>query len=399
MSYSTSVNVACANRAAALAELWTRFTAMGWTLHDNMDGSSYRVYSSNGEASDRITEYIKVTWTTANVINFQPYGWWNNSTHAGSSANTTTSNNTTSETGCYLWIYGDKDLVYIMTKVGSTYYSSLFGHVKTRQNTLIATLTSGASSGSGVTLNVDSSTGFSAGSSYQIFSSVGEGRDWVAISSVPTGSSMVVTTLPRNYSAGAKIGICPSTFGLATVTSFAVTCPRDAVGTTNYGTYGAITQNAFYTTTSIDPDSALGAYVLVPFFFTGPDAAAHTTRSIGYHDGNILSSPSTSMVCEDTFGVGLLDSGTATSGAASTLTDSTKSWSVNVYQNKVVIITFGTGVGQIRKISSNTATELTVSVNWVTTPDATSQYKIYDEGYRYLVGTVVSLNTACREGV
>jgi len=72
--------------------------------------------------------------------------------------------------------------------------------------------------------------------------------------------------------------------------------------------------------------------------------------------------------------------GTATAGTTTTLTDTTKAWTVNGYQNRVVRITSGTGVGQVRNIASNTATALTVSTAWTTTPDATSAYVIETKG-------------------
>lgn len=72
-------------------------------------------------------------------------------------------------------------------------------------------------------------------------------------------------------------------------------------------------------------------------------------------------------------------SGTATSGGNTTLTDSTKSWSTDQHLGRVVKITGGTGSGQSKRISANTATQLTVESAWSTNPDATSQYKIlYD---------------------
>jgi len=69
------------------------------------------------------------------------------------------------------------------------------------------------------------------------------------------------------------------------------------------------------------------------------------------------------------------ESGTATGGTGTTLIDTGKVWTVNAYQNMVVKITGGTGIGQVRLVSSNTATELTVPT-WTTNPDATSIYQI-----------------------
>lgn len=78
---------------------------------------------------------------------------------------------------------------------------------------------------------------------------------------------------------------------------------------------------------------------------------------------------------------------TATAGAASTLTDTAKTWPVNGWANSQVRIVSGTGAGQIRSIASNTANVLTVSAAWAVNPDATSVYRIEGHGnYIYLMG-------------
>ena len=68
--------------------------------------------------------------------------------------------------------------------------------------------------------------------------------------------------------------------------------------------------------------------------------------------------------------------GTATAGAASTLTNSAKTWETNMWANYQVRITGGTGKGQIRVVASNNGTVLTVSTAWTVNPDATSTYAI-----------------------
>lgn len=71
------------------------------------------------------------------------------------------------------------------------------------------------------------------------------------------------------------------------------------------------------------------------------------------------------------------DSGTATAGGATTLTDAGKSWTVNAFAGYYVFILAGTGAGQqAAYIVSNTATQLTINTAWATNPDATSQYVI-----------------------
>jgi hypothetical protein len=71
--------------------------------------------------------------------------------------------------------------------------------------------------------------------------------------------------------------------------------------------------------------------------------------------------------------------GTASAGASNTITTTSTSPSLNAWAGRVVTIRAGTGVGQVRTISSNTNganSVVTVSANWTVTPDATSVYDI-----------------------
>jgi uncharacterized repeat protein (TIGR01451 family) len=67
-------------------------------------------------------------------------------------------------------------------------------------------------------------------------------------------------------------------------------------------------------------------------------------------------------------------SGTASSGAASTLADIGKTWTPNEWGGYTAYVTGGTGAGQQRTIITNTATQLSVTPAWTTNPDATSTY-------------------------
>ena len=65
------------------------------------------------------------------------------------------------------------------------------------------------------------------------------------------------------------------------------------------------------------------------------------------------------------------------SNTSTTLNDTSKSWTVNAYSSGYfIMITSGTGAAQQRTISANTATQITVSSAWTTTPDSTSVYII-----------------------
>jgi len=69
--------------------------------------------------------------------------------------------------------------------------------------------------------------------------------------------------------------------------------------------------------------------------------------------------------------------GTSTGGNTSTtLNDINKSFTPNQFVNFLVEITGGFGAGQVRRIASNTATQLTVSTPWLLTPTSSSTYQI-----------------------
>jgi hypothetical protein len=67
--------------------------------------------------------------------------------------------------------------------------------------------------------------------------------------------------------------------------------------------------------------------------------------------------------------------GTATSATGTTLVNSAKTWAASQWINFQVRIVSGTGAGQIRTITANDGTSLTVAA-WTVTPDATSVYSI-----------------------
>jgi hypothetical protein len=99
-------------------------------------------------------------------------------------------------------------------------------------------------------------------------------------------------------------------------------------------------------------------------------------------DGRLVSTPAWID-----FGFKSFATGTATAGAATTLTNSVKTWTTNQWWNIQVRITAGTGAGQIRTVASNTGTVITVSAAWTTNPDATSQYSVEgNDDFIYFIG-------------
>lgn len=84
----------------------------------------------------------------------------------------------------------------------------------------------------------------------------------------------------------------------------------------------------------------------------------------------------------------IFESGTSSgSNTTTTLNHTGKTWGVNQWTNSQVRITAGLGIGQVRNIASNTASQLVPSVAWTTTPDGTSQYEITaNDDNLYLLG-------------
>ena len=79
-------------------------------------------------------------------------------------------------------------------------------------------------------------------------------------------------------------------------------------------------------------------------------------------------------------------SGIATSATSTTLVNSAKSWTGSQWINYQVRIVAGLGAGQIRTITANNGTTLTVAT-WTITPDSTSQYVIEgNDDNLYLLG-------------
>jgi hypothetical protein len=98
-------------------------------------------------------------------------------------------------------------------------------------------------------------------------------------------------------------------------------------------------------------------------------------------DGKLIATPSW---YDD--GYEVQASGTATSATGTTLVNSAKNWTASQWVNSQVRIVSGTGAGQIRTITANTATTLTVAT-WTTTPDATSVYQITgNDDFLYYMG-------------
>jgi hypothetical protein len=166
-------------------------------------------------------------------------------------------------------------------------------------------------------------------------------------------------------------------------------------GALSANTLGQITEdyNLFICSSSPRTNVTAGAHSIsdgsyAPLFFTGHEyySIGATLMPFGMPKpgspflgfGNQAASPVTDiMQAARPSGFVKAAAGTATSGAALTLTDTNQAWGTNVFAGYTVKIISGTGNGQTKTIASNTATILTVDGNWKTTPDSSSVYEIY----------------------
>jgi phage-related protein len=85
----------------------------------------------------------------------------------------------------------------------------------------------------------------------------------------------------------------------------------------------------------------------------------------------------------------------ATAGAIQSITDSTLAMTVDEHKDRYVLLTAGTGRGQLRRIRSNTATTLTVWTPWTTTPDTSTKFKVFS----FVAGASKPLWTAAGSAV
>lgn len=133
----------------------------------------------------------------------------------------------------------------------------------------------------------------------------------------------------------------------------------------------------------------LGAGTLASGSFRKYDYATNTWTTLSQTglaaslgtDGKLVATPS--WIDQDYIP---LASGTATSATATTLVNSGKAWTTSQWVNSQIRIVSGTGAGQIRTITANDATSVTVAT-WTITPDATSVYQITgNDNFLYYMG-------------
>jgi hypothetical protein len=364
----------------------------GWTLHDDQSaaGTPYIIMSSDGENSDQETVYVQLTRGTADRLQFYIYMDWNATTHTGVSKLGSASYSyilTDDDASFDMWMSANGDGFILITLVGTAYNLCHVGLIEPFDDTE-GTLDTAISSGSNVDISLGSgeAAGFEVGKRYQI---VGGGyRDPLSVTAVNLSTDTVtVASVPRTYAIGSKFGAVPFKWyhlNSRNTSAMMFLYRMDGAGNGNEATYSTVNYQ-MVGFSAVDPDARSSGndnfYPMYPRVFYD----SSTTGIVGMQPEDslwlimdfITTSGHTVSVTE-------LDSGTSSgSNTSTTLNDTTKSWTADEYNGKAIIITAGTGAGEIRTISDTTSTQITVGSAWTTTPDATSEYVICEEAWMF----------------
>jgi hypothetical protein len=376
-----------AGNVAVLSKVanWQGWSALTWGVDE------ISVWKSRGESGLEPYGYVCITPdATASTLRIKAYQYWDAGSHTGTRKNYEPAdsfylNAFSSTYDCI--IAGDKDLIYLNNRAqaGDVWagWFQMFGHMPRRFCPDLITTTGDIVAGSNVSIPVtDSSKVPGIGGYFQILG-LSEGCDRLQVASIPDSTHVVVVSLPRNYASGATIGLPASTFFINNSllnsgyqTPFPVSYFSDAgltVGTGRF-TMSAIDMrslNLFY-----------GKYVMTPFY-----CCSNTLAAIGWLDKGMFYYAGAALwdvACENDDGSIITTNILATSATNLTLVDSTKSWTPDEFIGKFIVLVGGTGIGQVRKITDNDGTTLTIGYAWYINPDATTTFRIYDTVYRYL---------------
>ena len=196
------------------------------------------------------------------------------------------------------------------------------------------------------------------------------------------GYSIHITGGPN---AGVTLAISFNTVGANGV----ITVPVQASAFTASTTYRLLTPR-WYVLNAITAAGTTTAAVFRYYdFATNTWTSAETGATDGIAPAAVIGTDSKLIATPSWQGSGYKSfaTGTATSATATTLVNSAKTWTASQWINSQVRIVSGTGAGQVRTITANDATSLTVAT-WTTTPDATSVYSIEgNDDFIYYMGS------------
>jgi hypothetical protein len=386
MSFASLIKYYASNSQDAIDNFKDIMVSGGWSLYDDLSGGSPYSYvlTSSGTSGEEWPAYLKIS-EGSNRIDFDHYVYWDNSAHTGNIKISYNEYIAGSSSPFYIWCSASENSAAFDSYISSQHQTTFFCLLNSFDAYAAFGVTqSGVSSGSDVVLQLGSGEAdrFVVGTSYQIVGT--NAREFVEISAVDKAlDRLTISSLSYSFDAGSRIGVLPHRWGLWRYQSWRILM-MDFDGTGDVPNYANGSWTGILNRGYIDPDTRTQKYPMTPHLVYGYG----NSGLFGYVP---LDQTTNWLRCyintnhELPVSVGNLDTGTSSgSNTTTTLNDTSKSWTTNEFSDKVLIITAGPGVGQFRRIVSNTGTELTITEAFDTLPTDLSDYTICEEGWQYL---------------
>lgn len=377
--------------------LETILQTMGWSLLKGgwSLANDYCVFNSRGEVASTADSVVRI-WKSGSYVKFQVGSSYNSSTGQLINPSRSIGGLITSTVNPFVaGVWGDKDIVFIKTYVGSLRTIVVFGRVPTlwSENTVVAIPDDAIVAGSDVGVVVDTVSGFEVGQKYQFKTYAASAPDTPSETATLTDIDVAALTLTFDLlsysrSKNTVIGVLPipcfcndSFSGLQYDLSWTYFDNTDA---TNGINMNACYLNSYPMRYQDQPDNRINKYVAEFLnFYVEPVNGGSKNFGVGYGNSRLMRMWTTTPATDGdvVYKNSLYGSASTGTNSATTLNDTGATWTVNEWADKIVVLTSGSAAGQIRKILSNTATELTISIDWETTP-TTEDFVICDKGYR-----------------
>jgi hypothetical protein len=392
MAFASTIKYYASNTNDAIDKIKDTMVSAGWTLHDDLSGSSPYGYvmTASGTLDTDWPMYLYLYNTSEQIYSIN-YLYWDNSTHTGNVriASNVYAKVNGSTSSFYIWVAATEENVAFCTYVSNTMRSMWIGQINpVDPNPAIGVLQSSVTAGSDVTLTLDVSEAdrFIINTPYQILDNTS--REVTTVTAIDTAAkTLTVDSLSENYDAGSRVGLLPYRWIVWVATgSYCYGLNYEMSGTADSTNYSNGSVNAdIFSYSYVDPDMRSARYLMWPILFYEYSSASAVFGIMPVDNNTVYLRSRLTTDKELPMAVGYLDSGTSSgSNDSTTLNDTSKSWSTNAFANKVLVIMAGLGAGQFRTISSNTGTSLTITPAFDTVPDGSSEYVIAEQGWVYL---------------
>jgi hypothetical protein len=337
---------------------------LGYVVYDEIS-SSEKTFKMN--YSDNYCPFYLYVYEDSNHIKFRLYLYWDLDTHAGDYEvyNTnwflTASNNEIIYChGNEYWCIVTSNITTYANKYNNPNYSAIFGEIPVLFDPTVTKITASGISGDNAILYVEDSSDFYVGVTYQLIGSPdSKCRRMVEIATIPNSTSLTVTNLPVTVISGSYLGAVPckafcrgDSSEIERVFGY---FDADSVDDTTHEKYEMSFSSAIEDK-YMDPDFRQNVWFMTTNYLYDRSGSV-----IGYFDSDLLSQTNGDtgdLYCVP-INTGSVNS-SVSSGTLITLTDDTKSWEVDEHKDRYVVIIDGPGVGEVKKIVSNTSITLNV---------------------------------------